>query len=203
MRSQQVLFLTTYPMLVIMLLVGCAAPTPLTKSVTPPPTELLTISPVPPTSSQKDVDLVIRSFRILEYDWLILGGFEATAEVVVKNVGNGPAPTFNVGVVAINREEKYVRFSFSYDPAFIVELAPGQEITLTGSTGLGWHGNFDVTCADENYDPTLCAMRDENTLWLMAIVDYCDGDEVPAYCAIEEVDETNNTSSVVVVEKTE
>jgi hypothetical protein len=154
--------------------------------------------------SLTDTDLVIQSFKLLEYDWLILGGFEATAEVVVKNAGNGPVSNFAVDIVAVNREEKYVSFSFAYDPVLTtIGLAPGQEITLTGKTGLSWHGHFDVTCADENYDPAACAMRDENTLWLMAIADYCEGDGAPDHCAIEEMDETNNLSSVVILEKTE
>ena len=146
-------------------------------------------------------DLVIQSFRILEYEWSPFGTFGASVEVTVKNVGNAPASTFEVAIVGVNREEKYVRFDFSYDPALTRELASGQQVTLTGQTGLGWHGHFDVTCADENYDPTLCAMRDQNTLWLMAIADYCAGDGVSDTCAVNESDETNNTSDVIVIEK--
>jgi hypothetical protein len=146
-------------------------------------------------------DLVIQSFEILEYDWLITGGFEATAEVVVKNVGNGPAPAFEVGIIGVNREEKYVRFSFSYDPALTAELVAGQEVTLTGDTGLGWHGHFDVACDDESYDATLCAMLEENTLWLMAVADFCERDGAPDYCAIKEIDEANNSMGAVVVKK--
>jgi hypothetical protein len=58
-------------------------------------------------------DLVVQSFEILEYKWLALGGFEATAEVLIKNIGSGVASAFDVGIVAVNREGKHVRFSFS------------------------------------------------------------------------------------------
>lgn len=160
----------------------------------PEPTE------VAMTESLSGPDLVIQSFQITESDWF-LGVFKATAEVVVKNVGNQPAFDFNVVIVGVNREDKHVRFGFSYEPTLTAELTPGQEVTLQGETGLPWHGHFDVKCSHDEYDATLCAMRDENTLWLLATADYCEGDDGPDHCAVEELDETNNEMGPVIVEK--
>jgi hypothetical protein len=159
--------------------------------------------PATPTApvSPSGPDLLIRSFTILKPKWTGLGGFEATSEVVVQNAGNESASSFEVGIVGVNRESKYVRFNFSYTPTLTAALAPGQEVTLTSKTGLSWHGHFDLTCADDTYDPTQCAMHDKTALWLMAIADYCAGDEVPDHCAVEEIDERNNSRGPVIVEK--
>jgi hypothetical protein len=154
-----------------------------------------------PTASPSGPDLLIQSFTILKSEWTGLGGFAATVKVVAKNVGSEAASSFEVGIIGVNRENKYVRFEFSYDPTLTAALASGQEVTLTGETGLSWHGHFDIMCVDDTYDPTQCAMHDKTALWLMAIADYCAGDDVPDHCAVEEIDEGNNSRGPVIVEK--
>ena len=187
--------------------VTSVSPTPaLTETPVPPTVESPTS--VPPTDTPvppRGPDLVIQSFEIENPEWYPIIGptFKATGEVVVKNVGDLSALGFDVGIVGVNREDKYVQFGFFYDAALTVELTSGQDATLTGVIELGHHGHFDVACMDEYYDATYCAMRDENTLWLMAIADYCEGYQVSDHCAVEEIDETNNARGPVVVEKPE
>ena len=107
-----------------------------------------------------------------------------------------------MAIVAINREGNHIRFVFDYDPGLLAAgLAPGQEVTLTGETGLYWHGNFDVLCADDSYDAAGCAMHDADSVWLMALADYCEGAGMAPYCAVKELDEMNNTQGPVILKK--
>jgi hypothetical protein len=161
---------------------------------------LLTAQCTPPTPGPSGPDLVIQSFAIADEDWF-LGSFSASAVVVVKNMGAQPASAFEVGIVGVNRQDKHVSLGFVYEPTPVAELAPGAEVTLHGEIGLGWHGHFDVCCTDAAYDATCCVLRNEDTLWLVAIADYCLPGDAPAHCVVEEVDETNNATAPIVVER--
>ena len=125
-----------------------------------------------------------------------------TGTVVVKNVGDLPASGYAVGIVGVNREDKYVWFS--YDAVPTDTLKSGNKDSLKGKIKLDWHAHFDdACCSDEEYDATCCAMHDENTLWLMAIADYCKGYQASDHCAVEEIDEANNARGPVIIEKPE
>lgn len=192
MSREKILFIAINLVLIALFLAGCASSNP----VNPPAVEEV----MPTAELPSGPDLVIHSFNTTEPDWQI-NGFKTNAEVIVKNVGNMPASSFEVGIVSVNREDNHLTFDFEYDSTLTTELSAGQEVILTGSTGLYWHGHFDITCFPDAYDATQCAMRDENTLWLMAIADYCSEDTGTQYCAVEEIDETNNTNGPEVIER--
>ena len=170
---------------------------PLSADTVMPSTTAPMDTAAPTADSLTGPDLVIQSFIITNPDWLV-NGFAASAEVVVKNVGNMPASGFDVGIVSVNREDNRRQFDFDYDPTLTTELSAGQEVKLAGTTGLAWHVHFDIYCFPDDYDASECAMRDLDTLWLMAIADYCEEDEEPQHCAIEEIDEANNTKAKVI-----
>ena len=144
-------------------------------------------------------DLVASTFRLTDSRWTAIGTFEADVEIVVENVGDGEASDFELAVVGLNQAGGTVAFAFLDEPDRSFSLPAGHELLVSGTIGLGWHGHFDITCAEASYDAERCAMNDEDSILLMAVVDACD--PLDRHCSVVESDETNNASTQVRVER--
>jgi hypothetical protein len=113
------------------------------------------------------------------------GVIAVPVQVVVTNQGDGSATIFKVSTEYTSQSGTFaVSFSVPFQPSqwypyTSTSLAAGDSVTFVGTV------NFIIS---------------GETVDLRAIADSCSGDEfMPAYCRVNESDETNNVSADVVV----
>jgi hypothetical protein len=130
-------------------------------------------------------DLIVESFVVTGTPTVVGSTVEVPVSVTVKNQGDASATTFKVST-------EYTSSTGTFVMAFTV---PGQANIWYPFTPGNLAAGSSVT-----FDGKVTFIIGGETVTARAVADSCSGDEfMPAYCRVDESDETNNVSSDVTI----